>query len=85
MANKKTGKTKTKNRKQQTCECENLKRLSRSSILMNFVKKCNGSWDHDAWLKLCGQLEDKGYAPIDFDHVGLLLEEKKASYLERQP
>ena len=61
----------------------NLKRLAKSCIPMNFVKKQNGCWDHEEWLGFCEMLKEKGYAPIDSDEVGLLLEEKKAAYLEK--
>ena len=59
---------------------ENLKKLARTSILMNFVKKNHGSWDHQIWEELCVKLGEK-YSPIDFDQVGLLLEQKKEKYL----
>jgi len=63
---------------------QNLKKLSRTCIPMNFVKKNMGSWDHDQWLGFCGSLEDKGYTPIDFDQVGVLLEKKKEQYLSKK-
>ena len=58
----------------------NINRLARTSLPMNFVKKHNGEWNHQAWLELCAFLEDKGYTPIDLDQVGLLLEKKKAEF-----
>ena len=60
---------------------ENLARLKKTAILMSFVKKQNGSWGHDEWVSLCEDITAKGYDPIDFDQVGVLLEEKKAKYL----
>lgn len=63
---------------------ENLKKLARTSILMNFVKKNQGSWDHLMWEELCNVITAKGYSPIDFDQVGLLLEQKKEAYLEKK-
>lgn len=60
---------------------ENLKRLARTSILKTFVVKNNCEWDHTKWLEFCAYLEEKGYAPVDFDQVGLLLEKKKAERL----
>lgn len=60
---------------------ENLTKLKKTSILMNFVKKNNGSWDHGMWQTLCDSLKTKGYDPIDLDQVGLLLEEKKEKFL----
>jgi Fe-S cluster assembly iron-binding protein IscA len=62
-------------------ESENLKKISRSRILSNFIKKNQGCYDHSNWLELCDEIKSKGYEPIDFDQVGLLLEEKKAQYL----
>lgn len=61
---------------------ENLKKLARTSILMNFVKKNHGSWDHNLWKELCEKITAKGYKPIDFDQVGVLLEEKKEKYFD---
>jgi hypothetical protein len=59
---------------------ENLKKLASSNILMEFVEQHNGAWDHQGWLSLYQILEDAGYTPIDFDKVGLLLEEKRKEY-----
>ena len=61
---------------------DNLKRLAKTSILMNFVKKNHGSWDHQMWIDLCEKIKTMGYKPIDCDQVGILLEEKKAKYFE---
>jgi hypothetical protein len=63
---------------------ENLQKVANSSILMDFVIKHNGEWDHSAWLSLYQILEDEGYTPIDFDKVGLLLEEKRMEYFNKQ-
>ena len=59
----------------------NIRKLSRSSIPMNFVKKQNGAWNHQDWLNFLEYLKSKNYFPIDTDRVGLLLEEKKAQFL----
>ena len=40
-----------------------LKKLARTNILMNFVKKNDGNWDHQAWLNLCANLEKKELYP----------------------
>ncbi|MCF7790555.1 MAG: hypothetical protein K9M56_01030 [Victivallales bacterium] len=63
---------------------KNLKKLSRTPILMNFVKKNKGCWDHQTWLELCASLEDRGYTPIDYEKVGKLLETKKETYLAKK-
>ena len=62
----------------------NLKKLAKSPIPMNFVKKNEGAWDHEKWLAFLEYLKGKNYFPIDTDRVGLLLEEKKAKYLQMQ-
>jgi len=60
---------------------QNLKKLTKTPILMNFVKRHNGAWDHSDWEELLSQLKKKGYFPLDTDQVGLKLEEKKKTYL----
>lgn len=64
-----------------TKEETNLKKLAKSPVVMNFVKKKNGCWNHQDWLDFIEELGKKGFSPIDSDKVGLLLEEKKAQYL----
>lgn len=59
----------------------NLKKLTKSPIPMNFVKKHNATWNHQDWLNFLDYLKEKNYFPIDTDKVGLLLEEKKAQYI----
>ena len=59
----------------------NIRKLSRSPIPMNFVKKQKGVWNHQDWLDFLEYLKAKKYFPIDTDRVGLLLEEKKAQYI----
>ena len=59
---------------------ENLRKLKKSSICATFVKKNNGVWNHQQWEELCAKIATK-YAPIDFDQVGLFLEEKKEAFL----
>lgn len=61
----------------------NLKKLARTVILTNFVKKNNGTWNHKKWEELCASIAKK-YSPIDFDQVGLLLEQKKVAYLAKK-
>jgi hypothetical protein len=62
----------------------NLKKLRKTVIPINFVKKNNGAWNHEQWLEFCEMLKEKGYTPINFDQVGLLLEKKKADYLAKK-
>lgn len=65
-------------------EENNLKKLARTNLATNFVKKCKGEWNHDEWLKFCDSIKKKGYSPIDLDQVGLLLENKRAEYCAKQ-
>ena len=62
----------------------NMKRLFRTPILMNFVKKNDASWNHDQWTELLAELKERGYAPFDADQVGEKLEEKKVAYLAKK-
>lgn len=63
-----------------SAEEANLRKLSRSPIPMNFVKKHNGEWNHQDWLDFLEYLKEKKYFPIDTDRVGLLLEDKKVLF-----
>ncbi|HBM15632.1 MAG TPA: hypothetical protein DD381_04710 [Lentisphaeria bacterium] len=60
---------------------ENLKKLQRTKIVTDFIKKNNGSWEHKEWLEFCEKIKENGFMPIDFDQVGLLLENQKNAYL----
>jgi hypothetical protein len=62
---------------------DNLKKLAKTGILANFVKRNKGQWDHEGWLGLLASIKEKGYYPIDEDQVGLLLEQKKAEYFAK--
>ncbi|OGV55624.1 MAG: hypothetical protein A2X49_02650 [Lentisphaerae bacterium GWF2_52_8] len=59
---------------------DNLKKLAKSPVVRNFVKKKNGSWGHEEWLAFFDSVKEK-YSPIDPDQVGLLLEKEKAKFL----
>ena len=62
---------------------ENIKRFAKTSLAMNFVKAHNGSWNHEDWLNFIREVKDKGYYPIDFDRVGLILEDKKKAFFSK--
>ena len=64
-----------------SAEEKNLNRLSRTAIIMNFVKSKSGSWNHQEWLEFLSEVKRHGYDPIDPEQLGLLLEERKAQYL----
>jgi ADP-heptose:LPS heptosyltransferase len=68
----------------ETTEAANLKRFARTTTLINFIKRNNGTWTHEQWLELVENIKAKGYAPIDFDQVGLILEERKQKYLSKK-
>ena len=57
----------------------NLRKLVKSGMLSDFVKKNSGTWDHLKWLGFCDEISAV-YAPIDYDQVGLALEREKANY-----
>ncbi len=62
----------------------NLKRLSKSGLLDNFVTNNRGSWDNEKWLNLCDEISKQDFTPVDYDQVGLTLEKKKADYLSKK-
>ena len=59
---------------------ENIKRFAKTALAMNFVKAHNGSWNHEDWLGFISDVKAKGYYPIDWDRVGLILEDKKKAF-----
>lgn len=63
---------------------QNLAKLRKTAMAMNFVKKSEGQWNHDDWIGFIESIKAKGYDPIDEDQVGLLLEEKKEAYWAKQ-
>ena len=60
---------------------DNLKKLAKSKLPMLFVKKHEGSWNHQDWLDFVADIKSRGYDPIDTDQVGLILEDKKVKFL----
>ena len=62
---------------------ENIKRVAKTALAMNFVKAHNGSWNHADWLNFLREIEEKGYFPIDTDRVGLILEDKKKAFFSK--
>lgn len=62
---------------------ENIKRFAKTSLAMNFVKAHNGAWNHEDWLNFIREVKEKGYYPIDFDRVGLILEDKKKAFFSK--
>ena len=39
---------------------DNLKKLAKTGILANFVKRNKGAWDHEGWLGLLASIKEKG-------------------------
>lgn len=66
-----------------TVKEKNLQKLAKTVVLTNFVKKNNGTWNHKQWEALCASIAKK-YSPINFDQVGIVLEQKKAAYLAKK-
>ena len=66
-----------------SCKEENLKKLVKSCKPESFVRKNNGYWDHQAWLMFCGEIVEEGYDPIDFDQIGLILENYKTAFISK--
>ena len=62
---------------------ENIKRFAKTALAMNFVKAHNGAWNHEDWLAFISDVKAKGYYPIDWDRVGLILEDKKKAFLAK--
>ena len=62
---------------------ENIKRFAKTALAMNFVKAHNGSWNHQDWLNFISDVKAKGYYPIDWDRVGLILEDKKKAFFAK--
>ena len=62
---------------------ENIKRFAKTALAMNFVKAHNGVWNHEDWLGFISDVKAKGYYPIDWDRVGLILEDKKKAFLAK--
>ena len=62
---------------------ENIKRFAKTALGMNFVKAHNGAWNHEDWLAFISDVKAKGYYPIDWDRVGLILEDKKKAFFAK--
>ena len=61
---------------------QNIRNLIQSGMLVNFVRGKNGSWEHDDWISLCDEISRSDFYPVDFDKVGLFLENEKAVHNE---
>jgi hypothetical protein len=58
----------------------NLRRLTQTTLLMDFIKRHDGNWNDDEWLQLLNELAQKGYAPINHEQLARTLAAKRAAY-----
>jgi hypothetical protein len=64
-------------------EVDNLKRWRESGKARAWVEKRQGCWNHDDWLGLLEELRRSAFWPMQADAVGLVLEDEKRQWLER--
>jgi hypothetical protein len=64
-------------------EVENLRRWRESGQARLWVQRHQGSWNHDDWLALLVELKRSPFWPMNADSVGLVLEESKREWLQR--
>jgi len=64
-------------------EAENLRRWRESGQARAWVETRGGRWDHAGWLALLEELKRSPYWPMQPDAVGLVLEEVKHEWLQR--
>jgi hypothetical protein len=62
---------------------DDLNKLEKFCRIENFVKKNTDRWDHQTWLEFCAEIAEGGFEPIDFDHIGLILENHKTAFLSQ--
>ena len=66
---------------QSSLEDESLRKLAKTPLVMNFVKRKDGCWNHQDWLEFLSEVKRKGFDSVSPDQIGMLLEGKKAQYL----
>lgn len=59
---------------------KNLKKLKYIRILEDFVRENNGFWNHEKWLDLCEEISLYYLEPIDYNMVGLMLEDERRKF-----
>ena len=64
-------------------ELENLRRWRESGQARTWVEAHQGSWNHEDWLKLLDDLQRSSFWPMQPDAVGLVLEDTKREWLQR--
>jgi hypothetical protein len=64
-------------------ETENLRRWRESGQARLWVERHQGRWNHEDWLALLEELKRSAFWPMQGDSVGLVLEEIKREWLQR--
>lgn len=64
-------------------ETENLRRWRESGQARLWVERHQGCWNHEDWLGLLEELKHSSYWPMQGDSVGLVLEEIKREWIQR--
>ena len=64
-------------------EVENLRRWRESGQARAWVEARGGRWEHADWLTLLEDLKRSPYWPMQPDAVGLVLEEVRREWLQR--
>lgn len=64
-------------------ETDNLRRWRESGQARLWVERHQGCWNHNDWLVLLEELKHSSFWPMQGDSVGLVLEEIKREWLQR--
>lgn len=64
-------------------EADNLRRWRESGQARLWVERHQGYWNHNDWLALLEELKRSPFWPMNSDSVGLVLEESKREWLQR--
>jgi hypothetical protein len=64
-------------------EADNLRRWRESGAARTWVEARKGSWNHEDWLTLLEELKRSSFWPMQPDAVGLILEDAKREWLQR--
>jgi hypothetical protein len=64
-------------------EAENLRRWRDSGQARAWVEAHQGYWNHDDWVALVEDLRQSPYWPMQPDAIGLVLEDEKRQWTQR--
>jgi hypothetical protein len=70
-------------RKAVASEADNVQRWRESGQARAWVEARRGRWNHTDWLALLDQLRRSPFWPMQADAVGLVLEDEKRRWVER--